>query len=698
MSYTKQTKSVTVPTGGTAVVSFVLEIGAMVEAEEVLVEEKRELVDKTPQTSAHTFKIEELADNAGAFEDVAKMMKKLPGVVQSTSFTADMYVRGAQNWENLILIDDLLLMNPYHFGIGLSVINTDLVEEVTFYAGGFPAKYPFATASVLDVTYKDGNRERVDGELSVSLLSTHGWVSGPIKKDVTWTFSARRSYYDWLVTAMGYSDVPVPIFSDYLLRATYEPGEYNKFTAFLLRTEDAIELKIDEETPTSIDEGEAAYSNLTQVYGLRWELFPVKWFRASTSLTHQIMNLDANLTADAPLFAQSQLNATYAHNEMEFQLHPQNLLTVGADYGYVKVALDAQIRITGWILGSNIISELDYFDTDFSHDKPVEVAGGFVQDEWELVKDAFKINVGARFDHYQSDSEGWMISPRAAAAWTLAPQSVLKASWGLYYFPPFNILATDETLGNPDLRPQRAYHHILGYEQGITQNGLLRIESFYILFEDLQFQKFEFPEQSLATLVSYAVGQPPIANLDWRNSGYGKSYGIEIFAQKKLSGTWDGWLAYTLAEVLYNDGMGQYGWFHPFQDQRHTLNLVINYRPWEKWTFSGTFGLFSGKPYTPIKDWEKNYAGTLVQYWSPVQGDINSERFPLYHKLDVRIERKWDLGKRVDLAAFLEIYNVYNQANVFNYWFAEEEGIDRPTQKTIYDLPILPYLGVKASF
>ena len=328
----------------------------------------------------------------------------------------------------------------------------------------------------------------------------------------------------------------------------------------------------------------------------------------------------------------------------------------------------------------------------------MELAGGFIQDEWEIVKGKVRTNVGARFDHYKSDGEGWMISPRASAAWTFLPESVLKASWGIYYFPPFNILATDEDWGNPDLRPQKAYHHVLGFEQGITEHGMLRLEAFYIQFDDLQFQNFELPDQSLATLVSYAVDQPPTANLDWRNSGYGKSYGIEVFAQKKLSGKWDGWLAYTLMEVLYNDGMGQVGWFHPFQDQRHTLNLVGNYRPWSNWTFSGTFGLFSGKPYTPVEDWNKQYSGSLFQYWSPVQGKINSKRLPVYHKLDVRAERSWDLSERVELAAYLEIYNVYNQANVFSYWYAEEQGINRPVRRTIHDLPILPFLGVKASF
>jgi hypothetical protein len=697
-SYNKKTKSVSVPEGSVVVVNFVLEIGAVIQAEEVVVKEKKPVVDKTPQTSSHKFKIEELEDNAGSFEDVAKALKKLPGVVQSSSFSADMYVRGAQNWENLILIDDFLLLNPYHFGGGLSIINSDLVDEVTFYAGGFPAKYPFASGSILDVRYKDGNRERVDGEISVSMLSSSAYISGPIKKDITWIVSARRSYYDWLIDILDYDNVPVPVFSDYLLRGTYEPGNYNKFILLLSRSADSVHLNIDEENASTADEGKAAYSALTQMFALNWQLFPTQWFLMETTATHQIINLDANLTSQTPLFAQSQLNATYVHNETSFQLHPRNLLTVGGDYAYLTIDLNARIRVVSWVLGSNFESELEYFDTDFDHDAPVEVAGGYVQDEWEIVKDKLHTNVGARFDHYQSDGQGWMISPRASVSWSVKPESVLKASWGIYYFPPFNILATDEELGNPDLLPQHSMHHVLGYEQGLGENAMLRLETFYILFDDLQFQDYQSNADSLDGITGIIAGDPSSADVSWSNSGYGKSYGLEFFLQKKLSGKWDGWLAYTLMEVLYNDGMGQYGWFNPYQDQRHTLNIVANYRPIDHWTFSGTFALYSGKPYTKVVDWTKNFGGSIFQFWTAEQGPLNDERLPLFHKLDVRIERQWDLERDINLIAFLEIYNLYNSRNVFDYWYAEEEGINKPVRRTIYDMPFLPFLGVKAEF
>ncbi len=696
-SYSRQTKTVNVNQGGVTVVNFVLDFGATIEGDEVIVEEKPPVVDKSPQVSAHHFKIEEIEDSAGAFEDVAKLMKKLPGVVQSTSFTADMFVRGAQNWENLILIDDFLILNPYHFGAGLSIINTDLVESVTFYAGGFPAKYPFATGSVLDVKYKDGNKERVDGEVSVSLLSASGYASGPVKDNITWIISARRSYYDWMIDLLDYKNVPVPVFSDYLLRGTWTPGNYNKFIILLHRSEDSIHLNIDQENATSVDEGNAAYTGLTQMYSLNWQLFPAKWFLSTLTASHQIINLDANLTSETPLFAKSQINATYVHNEMAFELHPQNLLSVGGDYAYLTVDLDARIRVADYVLGSNIESELEYFDTDFEYSDPVEVAGGFIQDEWEIVDEKLSLNAGCRFDHYKSNGAGWMISPRAALSWSIKPTSVLKGAWGIYYFPPFNILATDDELGNPDLRPQKAMHHVIGFEQGVTEHGMVRVEAYYIIFDDLQFQTYDVDDTSISGMIG-ASQDSFEADTTWTNSGYGKSYGLEIFAQKKLSGKWDGWLAYTLSEVLYNDGMGQYGWFHPFQDQRHTLNLVANYRPFSNWALSGTFGLFSGKPYTPVEDWQKSFGGTFLQFWSPVQGTMNDSRLPLYHKLDIRIERKWDLKENVDLTGFLEIYNVYNQANVFDYWYAEEEGIDKPVRRTIYDLPFLPFLGVQVSF
>jgi len=231
----------------------------------------------------------------------------------------------------------------------------------------------------------------------------------------------------------------------------------------------------------------------------------------------------------------------------------------------------------------------------------------------------------------------------------------------------------------------------------LGKHMMMRVESFYKEFDDLQFMRLTGQTLDITDTFSLLL-ENEIPEMDWVNSGYGRAYGVEVFFQKKMADWWDGWLAYTLAEVRYNDGMGMYGWYYPEHDQRHTLSLVSNIRPMDDWVFSASFRLASGRPYTPITDWQEQYPGTFLRYWEPTIGSINSARFPLYHKLDLRVERTWHPSSRVNLVGFFEIYNVYNQRNTWSYWYEDEEGLDKPVRKSIYQIPFLPYFGIKAEF
>ena len=79
--------------------------------------------------------------------------------------------------------------------------------------------------------------------------------------------------------------------------------------------------------------------------------------------------------------------------------------------------------------------------------------------------------------------------------------------------------------------------------------------------------------------------------------------------------------------------------------------------------------------------------------------DINSARFPPYHSLGVKAERKF-IKQNWDLSLYFEILNAYYHKNIFTYVYRGgdvEAGI-YPEREAIYDLPIIPYFGIKAEF
>jgi len=694
--YREKEITVQTPEEGDLVLDVQMELAQETYIGDELVVTGQTPIDQSPQTSAHTFTREEIEDNAGAFQDITKAIQQLPGIVSDTDFTSDMYVRGSQSWENLIVLDGQLLANPYHFGVGLSIINTDLVDQFTFYAAGFPAQYPFATGSVLDVTYRDGNRDHVDGELDVSMLSASAVATGPAGDKITWILSGRRSYYDYMLRLLDWTDVPIPVFSDALLRGSYEPNDMHRFVLLVMRNQDGARASIDEENPSVVDEGSGYYEQITQVYGLDYKFLPLSWFFSRTMLSYQIINADGSITSTTDSFyGKAQVNGFYINQEVQFDVGRQ-VIKGGGVYGRVDLDAGARFPLSEYVPGARFANEQTTYTIEFSDDKPKVLYGFYLQHEAEVIPNRLRTNIGSRLDRYMATKRGWVFGPRASMSTNLAAHSVLKVAWGVYYMPPYASFMTDEDLGNPNLRSEKSTHYVVGLEQGLGEQMMLRVESYYKDFEDQIYQTLSPNSDLLDQLGIVMEGEIP--QIDYANSGYGKAMGVEVFFQKKLSGWWDGWLAYSFGEVRYNDGQGRFGWYYPMHDQRHTLALVANFRPLENWVFSGSFRLTSGRPYTEVEGWTEAFPETFFRYWQANNGELNAARFPFYHRLDLRIERTWRVHPRIDLTAFFEVYNVYNQRNLWGYYYENEEGLEKPKRQPIYQLPIIPFAGVKSTF
>ena len=139
-------------------------------------------------------------------------------------------------------------------------------------------------------------------------------------------------------------------------------------------------------------------------------------------------------------------------------------------------------------------------------------------------------------------------------------------------------------------------------------------------------------------------------------------------------------------------------------DQPHILTVLGSYNFRNGWEFGAQFRLVSGNPVTPnvcnptspgcnpsrTNALYNAASGTYVAI--PYTGPF-SERLPMFHELDVRVDHKWQY-KRWALSAYLDIENVYNQSNVeglsYNYNFTQRSYVS--------GLPFLPSIGVRAEF
>jgi hypothetical protein len=139
------------------------------------------------------------------------------------------------------------------------------------------------------------------------------------------------------------------------------------------------------------------------------------------------------------------------------------------------------------------------------------------------------------------------------------------------------------------------------------------------------------------------------------NAGRGATYGAELLASV-ARGPWFGWLAYAYAHSTRLDAPGGAQRLFDY-DQPHNLNAALSYRR-GRWQVGGRFRLASGMPTTPVID--ATYDSDANLYY-PVYGAVNSERAPMHHQLDLRIDRKSHWGP-IAITQFLDVQNVYLSA------------------------------------
>ncbi|MBI4429944.1 MAG: hypothetical protein HY562_12595, partial [Ignavibacteriales bacterium] len=126
-------------------------------------------------------------------------------------------------------------------------------------------------------------------------------------------------------------------------------------------------------------------------------------------------------------------------------------------------------------------------------------------------------------------------------------------------------------------------------------------------------------------------------------------------------------------------------------DRPHIVNLIAGFELSEHWQLGVKFQYASGNPYTPVIG-----AAQKGGVYYVIDGEKNSARYPDYHKLDIRLDRKFEFGSWT-LTAYLDLWNVYNRQNVLAYSY-KVDNIGAISTSTRLDFGVLPIIGLSAQF
>ncbi len=633
-------------------------------------------VDPPPrEVTRRTIPREQLTSIPGTRGDALRAVEILPGVARPPFGGGALIVRGSAPQDSQTFFEGIPVPLLYHFGGLTSVVNSRLLNRIDFYPGNFSARYGRKIGGILDVGFRDPlstSRDRgLHGVAELSVIDASLLAEFPLGEDGEAAFSFRRSFIDVVFNNVIPDDLlsvtAAPVYYDYQAFLTWRPTENDRLRLFGYGSSDRFEIIV----PDSFGDdpevsGSLGFTTRFNFAHLEWEHRVDERTEIDTDFQMGTTLLDFGL--GQLISFQGRFNQIFMRSELRHRANDNVRLIMGFDsfsipftLNYRGPALDQQ---EGGTRGDSNLSgqETVFFSTQATAFRPA------VYVETELTLGDVRLVPGLRLD-YAREIDAFNFDPRISGFWQVTENFRLKAGAGLYSQPP-EFQESAEGLGNPNLDWIHSLHTGFGFDWDVVEGFNVGLEGFFKYLWD--------------RVVATPGGVPP----RFDNAGIGRIYGMELSA--RLQPTEDrpffGYLSYTLSRSERRDRPEEDWRLFDF-DQTHIFTIAFSYRFPRNWEVGGTLRLVSGNPTTGFAGsvYDPNFDSHIG---IPLMGPRG--RNPLFNRLDIRIEKKW-IFDNWRLALFLDIQNVYNQANqegvLFSYDFRESVPVQ--------GLPILPALGIR---
>ncbi len=632
---------------------------------------------------------EELRRTPGALEDVVAALSSTPGIGITTGGRNDLFVRGGAAYENLFVVDNIEVPNINHFGTQgstggpLSLMNVRFIENAALSAGGFGVRYGDRVSSVTNLTLREGNRERMSGEVNISASQFGAILEGPVgRKDASFVFNVRRSYLDLLFKALGVAFVPT--YTDATLKATWRPTRRDVVSFLAVGAIDAVAFNNDS-SEDRVNNSQVLGTSQDQYFsGLTWKRLFANGVATTTlgrTWSRYRTAQNDSLLPPQPVFrAYSTEGENSLRTAVTWQATPTLELDAGASLRYAS-RLQYDVLLPGFLRrDQNGAPRALTLDTSFT-----AVRGGMYAQAAVQATSALRVTAGLRADRYDAAGAAISVAPRASAVLQLDEPTTLSLSAGRYYQPsPFIWLVGDPT-NRDNLGPLRADQVVAGLQRIVNDEWRWQVEGFVKRYANYPARVFRPQAVLQPSGFDDVTSDIPFGLEPLSSEGTGQIVGVEALLQKKLGAL----PFYGLVALSYNrtsfsglDGIGRRGAF----DTPIIANVVGGWRPSARWEFSGRMRAATGLPYTPIQTSGQG-AGT------PDFARVNALRLPTFVSVDARVDRRWVIGG-TQLVTFIDVGNINGRANVTSYRWNPRTRIVEANES----LAILPTIGINWEF
>lgn len=632
----------------------------------------------------------------GAENDIVGAFSVTPGVITTGDQGGQLYVRGGTPIQNKILLDGMTIYNPFHSIGFFSIFETELIKNVDIYTGGFESKYGGRISSIMDITYRDGNRKKFSGKASASPFLGKLVLEGPLGKKRgdspragSYIFSAKKSLLD-ITSQSLYPNINdgngLPFnFTDLYGKVTFSGDGGSKFSAFGFSNRDSV----------------------------NYSVADLNWNASGGGINFLLV------PSGSPIFIRGHVNGsnfttTFTESEVEPRTSSIGGFDLGFDFSYF-------LKNEGEI---NYGFNLNGFNTKYTTFNEV---GRKIEDE------NFTTEIGSYFN-YRGVFNRWVIQtgiraqvyaslntvslePRLAAKYNATESIRFKFSGGRFS-QNFTSASSDKDIVNlfngllsaptnvqdqfvnefGNTRQvnnglQYAWHAIAGVEVDLGENITVNLEGYYKYFSQLSNINPNKLYEDIATFEMI----DDVFKKDFIIES-GQSLGADLLIKYTKNRLFL-WGVYSYGYNLRWDGFNEY---FPVFDRRHNINLVGSYIFGKKkdLDFNVRWNLGSGLPFTPTAGFyqSENFSGGVTSdpitnnsnTVSTLLGTFNSQRLPYYHRLDVTLKKKFKFKNKTIMEVVLSVTNAYNRNNIFY--------VNRVTNEEIYQFPLLPSFGMSYKF
>lgn len=662
--------------------------------------------------------------------DIVKAIQSLPGVSQGVEGFTGMYVHGGDNDQNLFLYEGLPLYHVSHLGGIFSSFNVAAVSKLDFYKAAFPARYGGRISSITDVKMREPDYERYAGRLSLGLLSGNAYVSGPLRRGRTaFSLGVRRSWVDLLslptlaiinatkkrqglkhLAAYNFMDVNARIdhrFNGNLSVSVvgYYGHDYMKIGE---RTFDGSGSNADthffDEDNNRLSWGNwgvIAYMRLTHGVG---RLVGSAYYTNYHSSYWQDRDYQVDLA--------DQSTAGYVHNRTE-----NGIKDVGVRVDY-SAAFGGVYRLgagVGYVnhryLPEDILNEsLDdgATTTDSRSDRLTANEAYAYLDNRFVFGEVAELSAGLRMTMQHIDGVSHKaVEPRASLRINVAGDYSVKLGYArmsqMVQQVSNNYVNLPTDLWQPvasGFKPLISDQFSLGVYGNLPLSMYFNVEGWY---------------KSMHNLLEYREGVSTLNSaMSWQQkltAGKGWAYGVDVSVSREL-GKLTGTVGYGL---LWNwrrfDELNHGDKFPAKFDNRHKLNVNLNYRLNGKWEFNAAWTYMTGNRLT-LSLYQYDILGYVFpdaphvgsgsySSWEQLTGlgytpHRNNIRMPAYHRLDLGASLHTKTKKGREGTWSFGLYNAYCHMNAMTIKKDDsiyEHGTLRRGFRTLSLLPVIPSIS-----